>query len=62
MNEFETKLDELKMNVEIGRIKIIDPLTGLPVVSENLSSYVKDNYFESRTGVVDLDNGIEGVE
>lgn len=63
MNEFETKLDELKINVEIGRIKIIDPVTGLPVVNTNASSYVVENYFETRySSNIDLDDGIEGVE
>jgi hypothetical protein len=63
MNEFETKLDELKTNVEIGRVKILDPVTGIPIVSEYNSTYVTENYFEQRySSEIDLDEGIEGVE
>jgi len=35
MNEFEIKLEELKIAIENGDIIIIDPLTGLPVDTGN---------------------------
>ncbi len=62
MNEFETKLDELKMNIESGRYEIIDPITSLPVERVNTTSYVVDNYFTNKNGVIDRDDGVEGVE
>lgn len=64
MNEFETKLDEMKASIESGQVKIIDPLTLLPVVTDsNIGiDFVKtDNYFETKTGTIDVDKGVEGV-
>jgi hypothetical protein len=48
MNEFETKFDEFKTAVEEGRVSIVDAL-GNPVVGDNSSFYVEDNYFSKNT-------------
>ena len=40
MNEFETKLDELKQAIENGDIVITDPKTGEEFVSTNEVDYV----------------------
>ena len=40
MNEFETKLDELKQAIENGDIVITDPKTGEEIVSTNEMDYV----------------------
>ena len=63
MNEFENKLDELKIKLEIGEIKLINPVTGLAVVRGSLATdYVVDNYFyNGRSKHVDLDTGVGGV-
>ena len=61
MNEFETKLDEMKISIEEGRIKIIDPQTNQPINSTYESDYVVDNYFKT-TKLTDFDEGVEGVD
>ena len=61
MNEFETKLDEMKISIEEGRIKIIDPQTNQPINSTYESDYVVDNYFKT-TKLTDFDEGVEGVK
>ena len=61
MNEFETKLDEMKVSIEEGRIKIIDPQTNQPINSTYESDYVVDNYFKT-TKLTDFDDGVEGVK
>lgn len=61
MNEFETKLDEMKISIEEGRIKIIDPQTNQPINSTYESDYVVDNYFKT-TKLTDFDDGVEGVK
>lgn len=40
MNEFETKIDELKSAIENGDIEIIDPITGVGIEFDNPISYV----------------------
>lgn len=60
MNEFETKLDEMKIGIEEGRIKIIDPQTNQPIKSTYEPDYVTDNYFKTTT-LTDFDEGVEGV-
>jgi hypothetical protein len=62
MNEFETKLDELKMLVDLGVVKIIDTVTNLPFAFALEMDTVVDNYFDNQEEIVDLDNGVEGVE
>lgn len=62
MNEFETKLDTLRADLESGRITIIDPDTGGTLQMFNATDYVVDNYFYKRNGGIDVDNGVEGVE
>lgn len=62
MNEFEQKLDELKQSIDDGRVVVVDPITDLPVEIVYNASYVVENYFETRSTVYDLDEGIEGVE
>ncbi len=63
MNEFETKMDELKASIENGQVMIVDPVTNLPVDVGTLGiDFVKtDNYYESKNGLVDEDEGVEGV-
>ena len=61
MNEFETKIDDLKNEINNGQIVITD-VQGRPVVTAHTALYVSDNYFESRTGIIDLDNGGEDLE
>lgn len=60
MNEFETKLDEMKVGIEEGRIKIIDPKTNQPIKSAYETDYVTDNYFKTKS-LTDFDKGVEGV-
>lgn len=60
MNEFETKLNEMKVAIEEGRIKIIDPQTSQPINSTYEPDYVVDNYFKT-TKLTDFDEGVEGV-
>jgi hypothetical protein len=62
MNEFETKLDELRVDVEIGKVKINDTVTSLPISFAMSMDAVVDNYFDNEEEIVDLDNGVEGVE
>lgn len=50
MNEFETKLDEMKSKIEAGEVEIIDPETGEPVIVEHAPDYVTDTYFANRHG------------
>lgn len=63
MNEFEQKLNELKTSIENGQTIIIDPITLLPIVVNTLSTdfVVTDNYFETKTGSIDVDKGVGGV-
>lgn len=61
MNEFETKLHELKAKIESGKVVIIDPDTNLPVVMPYVEDYVRDNYFMKRNGLVDVDKGVDGL-
>jgi len=61
MNEFEVKLQEFLSRIESGHIKILDASTGLPIVLDEELDYVKlDSYWG--TEIVDLDDGVEGVE
>lgn len=48
MNEFEVKLQELKMKIESGKVVIVDPETGEPIISPFIEDYVVDNYFDKR--------------
>ena len=50
MNEFEQKLDELNAKIQGGEIEIIDPVTGLPIESDNETEYVKNNYYFKNNG------------
>lgn len=45
MNEFETKVDELKSAIAEGSIVVIDPETGEPVDVTYNVDYVVDTYF-----------------
>lgn len=47
MNEFETKLDELKSAIESGQITIVDE-DGNAIESTYEPDYVVDNYFSRR--------------
>lgn len=66
MNEFETKLNELKIDIENGEVVILDPSTGEPVVVvDNSVDYVDlDPYWgEGINGKFtdyDVDDGVEG--
>lgn len=61
MNEFETKLDELKSKIESGEVVIRDE-NGKVVVSDIDTDSVTNVYFKMRKGRKDLDFGVEGVE
>lgn len=60
MNEFESKLEELRNQMESGVIVLTDS-SGNPIVSSSSEDYVTDNYFNNRNNAVDVDNGVEGV-
>jgi hypothetical protein len=74
MNEFEQKLDEMKMKIESGELIIIDPATGIKLVLNTdyaIDFVVTNNYFASRSGHIDydgyvlpddVDEGVEGEE
>jgi hypothetical protein len=49
MNEFETKMEELRIAIEDGTVVILDT-AGVAVESGNDSFYVTDNYFTKSTG------------
>ena len=52
MNEFESKLDDLRMKIENGEIIITDPKTGEPILpSESAVDYVYNVYHDYRSGV-----------
>lgn len=61
MNEFESKLETLKSEIESGNIVVIDPNTGQPVDTNNATGYVHNNYYFNKNGTIDLDDGVEGV-
>lgn len=54
MNEFETKLDELKIAIENGDVIITNP-DGTVVDDAFVEDYVIDNYFEKRYTESDLE-------
>lgn len=58
MNEFETKLDELRRDIEMGRVVIKDA-NGNVVTAPLNTDYVKEVYFASYDEDEDL--GVEGV-
>lgn len=60
MNEFETKLEELRIKIESGEIKIVDE-NGDEVITTLDNDYVVDNYFLNKNNGVDIDNGVEGI-
>ena len=60
MNEFETKMQELNVGIQMGRIVILDA-NGLPIKKVYEEDYVVDNYYNV-SAVTDLDDGVEGVE
>lgn len=60
MNEFETKLEELKTKIENGEIVITDPETGEPVAVGAPNDYVVNNYFFNLNNASgDVDNGVD---
>jgi len=60
MNEFETKLEELRTKIENGDITIVDE-NGKEIVADLKTDYVRNVYFNDRT-LIDVDDGVEGVE
>lgn len=60
MNEFETKLDELKNRIDSGEVVIVDA-DGNEVTASTKDDYVVNNYFFTRRDYED-DDGVEGVE
>lgn len=60
MNEFETKLEELRVKIENGDITIVDE-NGKEIVADLKTDYVRNVYFNDRT-LIDVDDGVEGVE
>lgn len=62
MNEFETKLDELKIAIQAGEIKIVNP-DGTSVGNASPDEYVVNKYFSPfSTSTSDIDDGVDGVE
>lgn len=63
MNEFELKMQELKVAVENGEVTIIGT-DNVPLSASNNVDFVQtDDYFEARSGsLYDDDEGVEGVE
>lgn len=59
MNEFETKLAELKASFYAGDVEIVDG-AGAPVYADSHAEYVKNAYFEVRGR--NVDTGVEGVD
>ena len=63
MNEFETKLDELKSNIESGQIVIVDATTGETITATFEPDYVNlKPYWNEDSVAVNFDEGVEGVE
>lgn len=60
MNEFETKLDELKSLIDSGEITITNP-DGSIVPSPIVEDSVTNVYFEPLADDSDVDEGVEGV-
>ena len=58
MNEFEVKLQEFQGKVESGQIVIVDPVTGLPVATDNVIDYVDMKPYWEEGVVTDLDLGV----
>lgn len=61
MNEFETKLEELRNKIENGDIVITDE-TGKEVVVTLATDHVRNVYFANSNSLIDVDDGVEGVE
>jgi hypothetical protein len=62
MNEFETKLEELKMDVEAGKIVLLGA-DGNPLTSSYIKDSVQNDYYvHPNYSDVDFDDGVEGVE
>lgn len=61
MNEFETKMDELRIGIEEGKIKIIDPDTNEVIEATYEPDYVTNNYYRTHQRGFDVDKGVEGV-
>lgn len=63
MNEFETKLEELKSGIEGGQITIVDPETGTTITPNYESDYVDlKPYWGVQYRTSEVDKGVEGVE
>lgn len=60
MNEFEVKMDELKMSITNGELIATNP-DGTIVDLSLKPFYVLNNYFEGRDARYDKDDGVEGV-
>ena len=60
MNEFEVKLDELKAALLNGDVTIING-NGEAIVIPINNDYVVDNYFNTKSYLEDIDEGVEGV-
>lgn len=63
MNEFESKLDDLKNDVEIGRVKIALS-DGTTITTGNPNDFVVDDYYDASGDEYDddVDTGVDGVE
>ena len=52
MNEFETKLLDLKSAHDAGEVEFIDPITGEPVNAIKHPDNVRDVYYFNHVGIV----------
>ena len=61
MNEFETKLDELKARIEAGEIVILDD-DGIAIdLGDLVIDYVDDIYFLDNNNTIDDDDGLDDI-
>lgn len=60
MNEFENKLEEMRIKIESGEVMVLDAL-GNDLRWFPNGDYVKDNYYFNHSDNVDDDRGVGGV-
>lgn len=60
MNEFESKLDTLKSRFQTGEAEVVGA-DGLPIYADMKDDHVRNVYFNTRHGGVDVDAGVDGV-
>lgn len=60
MNEYEFKMQELKVKMDNGEIVLTSP-DGTPIQTNYTTSYVRNNYFETRDVLYDEDEGVDAL-